>query len=265
MPNKFSSPVKYPDKQPYRGFFYQLQVIGVVAVLLATFFTIWTPGRPILSSTGSSARTTTPQLTKTPVSSNNSQKSGPKIGIVAGHWKNEDDPGTVCSDGLQEVDINLKIATLVKNYLVSEGFSVDLLAEFDPNLQSYLASALVSIHADSCEFINNQATGYKIAASIATHYTERAKRLTDCIMNRYASTTGLSLHSGSITPDMTSYHSFGEIDPNTPAIIIEAGFMNLDRDVLEHHPDLVALGITQGIICFMRNESIETPAISPTP
>ena len=51
--------------------------------------------------------------------------------------------------GYREVDINLNVASLVKEDLVAQGYDVDLLAEFDPRLTGYHALALVSIHADS--------------------------------------------------------------------------------------------------------------------
>ena len=45
--------------------------------------------------------------------------------------------------------------------------------------------------------------------------------------------------------------------------IIETGFMYLDRDILTKETDRVAQGVTQGILCFVNNESV-LPTISPT-
>ncbi|MCB9134995.1 MAG: N-acetylmuramoyl-L-alanine amidase [Anaerolineales bacterium] len=187
----------------------------------------------------------------------------PSLGIVAGHWGN--DSGAVCADGLEEVQINLIVANLVRDQLVAEGFDVDLLEEFDTRLSSYRALALVSIHADSCEYINDQATGYKVAAALASPNPEKASRLTACIRDRYAKITGMSYHSGSITADMTSYHAFEEIDPNTPAAIIEIGFLNLDRQILTQYPETIADGIAQGILCYIRNEDASDPVTPETP
>ena len=53
---------------------------------------------------------------------------------------------------------------------------------------------------------------------------------------------------------MTFYHAYREIAPDTAAAIIEVGFMNLDRDMLVNHPDLVAQGITDGILCYVFQE-----------
>ncbi|RMF51067.1 MAG: hypothetical protein D6755_00275, partial [Anaerolineae bacterium] len=179
-----------------------------------------------------------------------------RIGIVAGHWGN--DAGAVCADGLTEAEVNLNIAALVQKKLSDEGFAVDLLKEFDPKLNGYRAQALLSIHADSCAYINDQATGYKVAPALAGTQPERSARLTECLRQRYASRTGMPFHS-SITPDMSSYHAFSEINPDTPAAIIETGFLNLDRDILTHQPERVAQGIVDGLLCYLYNEPIDQP------
>jgi len=153
------------------------------------------------------------------------------------------------------------VASLVREDLAAQGYDVDLLAEFDPRLTGYHALALVSIHADSCEYINDQATGFKVSATISTKYPEQAARLTTCLRTRYASITGLQFHSGSVTGDMTNYHAFSEISPDTPAAIIETGFMNLDREILTQHPDVIANGIASGILCFVRNEDINATQV----
>ena len=187
----------------------------------------------------------------------------PLIGLVAGHWGN--DSGAVCSDGLTEKDVNLNIATTVQRSLLEMGYDVDLLQEFDPKLNGYQATALVSIHADSCEFVNNEATGFKVASAMANLQPEKSAYLTACLRGRYGEATGLHLHSTSVTLDMTSYHAFGEIDPGTPAAIIEVGFLNLDRQLLTQQPQLVAEGILRGIICFIKSEDPSPATATPYP
>ena len=134
---------------------------------------------------------------------------------------------------------------------------VDLLKEFDDRLVGYQALALISIHADSCTYINDVATGFKVAESRYNPRPERTARMVACLRNRYAKATGLSEHL-SITADMTEYHAFDEIDEETPAVIIEIGFMNLDRQLLTQNQDIIADGIANGILCYTRNESITT-------
>jgi N-acetylmuramoyl-L-alanine amidase len=195
---------------------------------------------------------------------NSTDSAVKRIGIVSGHYQN--DSGSVCSDGLTEQQVNLSIATLVKQKLEAEGYTVDLLSEFDSRLSQYKAIALISIHNDSCEYINDQATGFKVAAAMHSAYPEKANRLTACLVDRYQKDTGLTFHANTITNDMTYYHAFDEINTETTAAIIETGFLNLDRQILTQHTDQVAQGIVDGLNCFIRNESISTSATAvPTP
>ena len=271
MNNETPSPASEPasDRLPGTannsvGMFKQLQIVIGVAIVIATLYTAWT--EPGLLPGGLSEKIThalsQQRATVLPENPTTTPKPNPRIGIVAGHSGN--DSGAVCPDalgGYREVDINLSVASLVREKLVKDGFDVDLLAEFDPRLSGYHALALVSIHADSCEYINDQATGFKVTAAISTKYPEQARRLTDCLRERYAEVTGLEFHSGSVTGDMTNYHAFSEIDSTTPAAIIETGFMNLDREILTQHPEVVADGITSGILCFVRNEDVAATQI----
>lgn len=245
-------------KSPNRGMFYQLQVVLIVAFVLATLFTAWTPASLLPGNLSDRfAAVLAFQATETAAYPTPTPRPRPVIGLVVGHWDDDTkDPGAVCADGLTELDINQGIATQVKQILADEGFDVDLLREFDQKLQGYRAITLVSIHADSCEFINDEATGFKVAAALSNQYPERATRLTACIKDRYGKATGLPFHASTITNDMSSYHAFDEIDPNTNAVIIEVGFMNLDRQILTKGQDQIAAGISDGILCYIRNEDI---------
>jgi N-acetylmuramoyl-L-alanine amidase len=180
------------------------------------------------------------------------QANPPRIGIVAGHWGN--DSGAICPDGLTEQAVNLDIARRVRKMLRAKGYRVDLLQEFDARLDGYVADALVSIHADSCDFINVLATGFKVARSAASYDPNKDDRLVDCLIEKYSNTTNLGFNQNSITPDMTSYHTFREIAPETPAAIIETGFLYLDRGILVDEPDRVARGIAKGVVCFLESK-----------
>ncbi len=236
-----------------------------VAILLATLFTAWTPASLFSSNlTEKLALLLTPEADQpaSVVEPTPAQKL--RIGIVAGHWGN--DPGAVCPNGMEEAKVNLRIATMVQQQLTGMGFQTDLLQEFDERLQNYRAVALISIHNDSCEYINEEATGFKVAAAMSTRDQNRANRLTACLRDRYQRVTQLQFHPGSITADMREYHAFGEIDNNTVAAIIETGFLNRDYQILTEKPDVVAEGVVQGIVCFINNEDISpTPIPPPTP
>lgn len=234
-------------------------------MLLATLFTAWTPNSIFATNLQEQLRL---MLTSQPVSPAQALTPLPqlRIGIVAGH--NGNDSGAVCTDQngnvtLTEADVNYAIATRVRDSLTAKGFQVDLLNEFDTRLTGYRAVALVSIHNDSCEYINDAATGFKVAASLDTRDVNRAQRLTACLTDRYQKATGLTFHASSITADMREYHAFSEIDPNTITAIIETGFLNLDRQLLTTRTDLVAQGVTDGILCFINNESV-LPTPAPT-
>jgi N-acetylmuramoyl-L-alanine amidase len=180
--------------------------------------------------------------------------AGPYVGIVAGHWGN--DSGAVCPDGVTEQQVNLEIAKRVTERLRQRGVWVDLLQEFDSRLDGFSADVLVSIHADSCDPIDADppATGFKAARSQASQIPNVADKLVDCLRAEYQRTTNMAFHDNSITNDMTFYHSFNELDPNTPAAIIETGFLYLDYDMIVKQPDLPAEGITNGILCFLKTQ-----------
>jgi len=173
-----------------------------------------------------------------------------KVGIVAGHWKS--DSGAVCPDGLEEVTINLDVASRVVAILQYEGYLAELLPEFSEKLNGYQADAFVSIHADSCSI--PEASGFKVARVASSAIPEEEDRLVACLTQEYAKATGLSFHRDSITFDMTIYHAFNEIDPETPGAIIELGFMSADRDLLTDKAYEVAQGVARGIACFLEQE-----------
>jgi len=257
-------PTSTPARQVTgRGTFYYLQIVISIAFVLATLFTLWTdPGMLPDNLVNSFTFAQPPVVTETPGVAPTPTRSGvPRIGIVAGHKGN--DSGAVCADGVTEASVNEKVAYLVQKDLVDQGYQVDVLNEFDPGLEDYRAAVLISIHADSCDYINDQATGYKVSAAMANPNPDRAARLTACLKNRYGMVTNLPLHT-SITIDMTSYHAFAEISPDTTAAIIEIGFLNLDKEILTQKSDLVAKGITDGIFCYINNEDL-IYNITPTP
>jgi N-acetylmuramoyl-L-alanine amidase len=243
------------------NFWSGLTTVLAAAFLVATLFTIWTPGSVVESSLEArmaqvfEAAQGEGELLPVMISDNNEQVNWENIGIVAGHYGF--DSGAVCPNNVTEAELNLEIATLVQKMLSDQGYEVDLLQEFDQRLWGYQAAVLVSIHLDSCQYINEQATGYKVAAALASRDAAESLRLTQCLSTRYGEITGLPYHAGSVTDDMTYYHAFNETDPRTMAAIIEAGFMNLDYRLITEQTDLVAEGIVAGILCFLNNEPLQ--------
>lgn len=181
-----------------------------------------------------------------PVTQRLRQSPGPiRIGIISGHKGN--DSGSVCEDGLTEAEVVESITARVIANLQTQGIATDLLDEFDARLQGYVATGLVSIHADSCDYINDLATGFKIAGS---GYTD-SSHLSICIEAAYRQATQMNYHAATITPHMTDYHAFREIAAGVPGIILEVGFLNLDRQILTTQPDLLAGAISDGLLCYV--------------
>ena len=191
------------------------------------------------------------QVAARPVAQRFAQTPGPlHIAVIAGHMNH--DSGAVCADGLTEADVNLRVAHNVVDALQQRGISADVFAEFDPRLQDYVGTALVSIHADSCDDINELATGFKVSGSTATD----SSTLSLCMQQEYQKVTHLPYHANSVTPDMADYHAFREIAPGVPAIIIEIGFMNLDRELLTTSAEIPSEGVLQGILCYLDSKNV---------
>jgi N-acetylmuramoyl-L-alanine amidase len=247
-----------------------IAIVAAVGVAMATVFTAWTPNsllpKNVADEIASVLATSQVQATSTalPVVAT-IQAPLPKIGLVSGHSGPQNDPGAVCPNGVTENMVNHDIATRVKAGLEADAFRVDLLDEFDPRLQGYQALAVVSIHNDSCQYINDQATGYKVAGAVDTGAPDESKKLVACLTDRYAKQTGLPFHANSVTPDMTSYHTFYEVNSATPIAIIETGFLNLDYKLLTEQPQKVAQGIIDGIICYVKGEPVGAPQPTATP
>ena len=254
-----------PPSEPITGrVMKHLAVTFIVAAGLATVFTAWTPASlnpdelaGQLASILESESVVPPELYASEGVVSEDGKL--KVGIVAGHSGLHPDtgvvdPGSICEDGLTEVEVNAEIARWTAIYLEAAGLDVEILEEWDPRLQGYRAVALVSIHADSCLWINEYATGYKVTTAVDTVVQDKSQRLVTCVVDRYGASTDLYYHPGSITRDMTEYHTFREIHNQTPAIIIETGFLYLDRDFLTQNPDVAARGIAEGVLCYVNNE-----------
>lgn len=178
---------------------------------------------------------------------------GRQLALVSGHAGN--DSGAICIDDagnptVTEQAINAAIANLVAQQFARQGATVTILNEFDDRLQGLQADLLVSIHADSCI----GASGYKAAYATNANVATAALVLNRCFDEWYAKTTQLTLHLNTITHAMTDYHAFRKIDPTTPAMILEVGFIGGDQQLLVERPATVAQGITESIRCYFESE-----------
>jgi len=244
-----------------------LQTVVSAAFIVATLFTVWSPTSLVsksLEERMSEALAAEEIRIESQINTDVTPDplAAKRIGLVVGHQGN--DSGAVCPDGLTEVEINSKIATYVQQRMIGLGYEVLLFDEFDERLNNFQGATLLSIHADSCDYINDMATGFKVAAALSASKFDNSTHLVNCISERYAQTTGMIFHYQSITNDMSYYHVFDEIDPQTTAAIIETGFMNLDRQMLTDKAEVLAEGIVAGLLCYLNNEPIQQPQTTPT-
>lgn len=217
--------------------------------------------------------TATPRLSPTP-------EPIPDVAIVAGHWTRVPpgdtsivpDPGSVCRDGTREVDVNYAVATTALRALAARGFNVTLFEEWDSRLKrpdrgekpDFRARAFFSIHSDACvegpDYAN--ATGYKLAHAQPSENESEDERLLRCVRRSYGALVepmGLRWNQFTITNDMTAYHGFREIDPKTPAAIIELGFLGNDRKILTGHQEELGQSIAEGITSFLQGAECVIP------
>lgn len=195
-----------------------------------------------------------------------------RVGILAGHTgltaadgskRDQQDPGAVCADGFFERSVTEAVAARAAAILRGRGFTVDVLEEFDPRLNGYEAAVFISLHADSCE--NFGYGGFKSAFPAArTLIRDLDTTLNECVRANYGGITGLEFQAGSITDNMRQYHAFRKISPRTPANILELGFLSYDRQLLQNEPDRLAVGVANGIMCFLPPPD-QGPQSAPTP
>jgi len=255
----------------FGGVFQSLFVVGLTAALAATLFTWLTDPEfiaptvrddlsvALATATSQGARLVATDLPTTP----NWLR---RVGIVSGHRGPENDPGAVCPDGLTEAEINLAVAQRVVRNLQARGYTVDLLDEFDPRLSEYHAEVLLSIHANTCQDYGEIVSGYLISTADSRSGSGNDQLLVECVAAHYRQASQLVRRTG-LTRDMTDYHIFREINPLTPGAIIELGFMFNDRDLLTGNQDLLARGITNGILCYLEpgDANILATLQAPTP
>jgi N-acetylmuramoyl-L-alanine amidase len=183
-----------------------------------------------------------------------------QIAIISGHAGF--DSGAVCLDAqgqvtLTEAEVNRGVAEATARQLAELGATTLLLEEYDARLAGLEADLLLSLHADSCI----SASGFKAASYALSRIPITDARLLGCINRHFAEVTGLAEHPNTVTHDMTEYHAFKRIHYETPAAILEMGFLGGDQRLLTEEQDRVAQAIAQSARCFLAQEE-ETAATS---
>jgi hypothetical protein len=186
----------------------------------------------------------------------------PRVGVQAGHWRIGELPDELYrlrgSTGARwgqyrEVDANLQIARRVVDQLRRAGVAAELLPATVP--PGYVADAFVAIHADGAS--RSDVRGWK--AATAWRASDASRQLLDALGSTYSRFTGLPEDRYGTTYNMRGYYAFSPhrfhhaVDPATPAVIIETGFVTVaeDREVLFGQPESVAMGISSGILRYL--------------
>jgi len=114
---------------------------------------------------------------------------------------------------------------------------------------------LVAIYSGSCAEEPSPPSGFKVGTSLTAQNLDVVNRLAVCVSEEYQKTTNLAFQYEVVNPDHPSYHIFRDIHPETPAVRFEIGSLKSDRELVMGQPDLVAEGITFGILCFLNLEN----------
>lgn len=187
----------------------------------------------------------------------------PRVGLQAGHWRSADLPDELArlrpqtgtyGGGLNEWQLNLNVARLAAEILESEGIDVDVLPATIP--PRYRADAFVALHADGDA--SGRMSGFKLARASRSLIPHIDDRLLEAVQTAYADASGLPLDDH-ISRGMLGYYAFSSrrfqhaIDPATPAVILEMGFMTnwSDLRVLLNRQDALALGVARGVLRFL--------------
>jgi hypothetical protein len=189
---------------------------------------------------------------------------GPKrVGLQAGHWLTEQVPAELrglqhgaTGGGKMEWEVNLDIARRTQALLEAQGVIVDILPTTVP--VRYRAHLFVSIHADGDA--TGRGTGFKIARPAFSSLPTVDDRLVESLYAAYGTATGLRRDDEHITSRMRYYYAFNSrrfchaVAPGVPQAIVETGFLTsaADRRLLLGTPDIVARGIADGILRFLR-------------
>ncbi len=234
------------------SFFKALITILFSALLTATVLVTFSPGSEYIDRY-------LPENPTPPASTDFVSPNGPKkiIGILPGHYGF--DSGFKCGaeyNFVKESDVNLRIAVMVRDYLETNGYTVDFLHEFDPALSDYTGLALVSIHANSCDTSDNRLSGFNVTTGGENKYPSESKRLNDCLTYHYSQNSGLYYLGENYSTGEEMLYSFDTVNDYTTISVIHTGYLGNDYRTISEKTASLAKGIADGIICYVENDSV---------
>jgi N-acetylmuramoyl-L-alanine amidase len=193
----------------------------------------------------------------------NSIKGPVRVGLQVGHLEVSNHPEELANlrystgasvNGINEVDVNLSVAQLLRDMLQNEGITVDMLPATVP--QNYKADLFISLHADSSEDVERR--GYK-SAVFRQERNKNDTLLKQMIDKNYFYFSGLPDDDNNVSGSMLEYYAFNDkrfqhaVSRKTPAIIVEMGYLSNTED-LDFMKDPVnpAYALKIGILSYLR-------------
>lgn len=158
--------------------------------------------------------------------------------------------------GLDEWEVNLPIAEALQAVLERNGVLVDLLPATVP--PGYHADAFIAIHVDG---ISGAQAATKRGWKVGTPWraSPAAEMLASLVGAAYSEQLAMPEDPHGASIDMRGYYALAPyryryaVDPSTPSIVFEAGFMThpADRPWLLDKPGTVAAAIADGILAYL--------------
>ena len=187
-----------------------------------------------------------------------------RVVIQAGHWLSNDMPYQISQfsgdgayvGGVAEWVLNLHVATLAARLLRARGYDVRIVPATVPI--GCQADVFVALHADADT--DPSALGYKAAYPRYINNPANRRLLADMYIE-YGVATGLT-RDNTISLNMSGYYAFYNqnqpyaVDPSTPMIILEMGFISNDyeRQYLSTNQSIAALGVANGVDRFLQGK-----------
>lgn len=234
------------------SFFRALFTILFAALVTGTILITFSPGAEYIDQFVS---TPNPDASYTGTNPQN----GPQkiVGILPGHFGF--DTGFQCGaefNFVQENDVNLRLAIMVRDYLERLGYTVDLFHEYDPALNDYTGLALISIHAGTCDPNASQQSGFFITTGGKNVYPSESKRLNDCMTYHYAQNSQLDFLGENYAPGEEMFYAFDTVNDYTTISVIQTGFLGNDYRTISERTESLAKGIADGIVCYVENDTV---------
>lgn len=192
----------------------------------------------------------------------NNRKGPVRVGLQIGHLDAASAPDELialrqstggAAAGLNEVDVNMAVATALAARLEQRGFTVDLLSTTVP--PAYRADVLLSIHADASG--DEQRRGYKSAHFRPARNPYEAL-LKIAIDRAYFAATRMPDDDRNVSGNMLFYYAFNHrrfhhsVHPSTPSLLVELGYLSnrADREWLER-PEALAAALERGLVAYL--------------